>query len=103
MMGRSHLLKNVCKERFDLNYVTMCTTVFHSVMERTENIISLDLYNLLVVPISHYKDNMKQTKSITRKHQVKIGSRSECYCHTHSLILTTYVASPTIGGSSHKK
>ena len=45
MMGRSHLLKNVCKERFDLNYVTMCTTVFHSVMERTENIISSDLYN----------------------------------------------------------
>ena len=91
MMGRSHILRNVCKESFDLNYVTMCTTVFHSVMERTENILSSDLYNLLVVPISHYKDNMKQTKSITRKHQVKIGSRSECYCHTHSLTHLDYI------------
>ena len=31
------------------------------------------------------------------KHQVKIGSRSEFYCCTHSLISTTYVASPPIG------
>ena len=31
------------------------------------------------------------------KHQAKIGSRSEFYCCTHSLISTTYVASPPIG------
>ena len=31
------------------------------------------------------------------KHQVKIGSRSEFYCCTRSLISTTYVASPPIG------
>ena len=31
------------------------------------------------------------------KHQVKIGSRSEFYCCTHSLISTTYVASPPVG------
>ena len=50
----------------------------------------------------------KQTIGSTGKHRVKIGWRSEFYCHccyllTHSLNSTTAVASPPIGGSSHKK
>ena len=50
----------------------------------------------------------KQTIGSTGKHRVKIGWRSEFYCHccyllTHSLNSTTAVASPPIGDSSHKK
>ena len=44
----------------------------------------------------------QQELNSTWKHVVKIGSRSELYCYTHSLILTTYAALPPIEGSNHK-
>ena len=88
----------------------LSSAVFRSVTARTENIFTSGHKpeitkgnNSTVYRVRMSNHREIQTISSTGKHRVKIDSRSEFYCYTHSPISTTYVTSPPVGGSNHKK